>query len=82
MQLNHGGKTPPTGAPRDSYEGLHDTLDPRHATPNGSHMATVLSSYRQDRSQLLVVGAVGILILAYMGWLALNTVTSHTVVHE
>ena len=82
MQLNHGGKIPPTGASRDSYEGPHDTTDPLHATPKGRHMATVLSSYRQDRSQLLVVGAVGILILAYMGWLALSTATPHTVVQE
>ena len=82
MQLNHGGKTPPTGAPCDNYEGRHDTTDPLHATPKGRHMATVLSSYRQDRLQLPIVGAVGILILAYTGWLALNTATPHTVVHE
>lgn len=44
-------------------------------------MATVLSSGRAERSQQLVVGAVGLVILAYVGWLVLSAETEHAVFH-
>jgi Na+/H+ antiporter NhaD/arsenite permease-like protein len=82
VQQDPAGNPSSIASQRDDPAGARESADATHTILGGHAMATVLTSYRPDRSQYIVVGFVGMVVLAYVGWLALSAGTHHAIAHE